>query len=394
MLHRSEKSSSWVPYLELPRQSGRTLRVSGSSGALRASSALTLLEPEGHRSLCRPPRACRAAMLDSCPRETLLDRETCCSWSISAERPEADLLLSLRVPQILANLEQGLAEDGATRSIAQENRQGQCCPRPRRAGPACSGSQPPSASLTLSRARLLAAFLLERASFLGGSYLRVAPWSRQQEEGPPGAWPAPGSLPSHPMSPPPPALRARRGSWFSNRCFHVSGWDTQASGRQAAVTRAAVLTPTCNCPQPHSGEPLLPTALRGGPATRRARLLVQSGSVPLKLAAVESTARGVCQAAQEAVARAGPQTWGLHPSVAGLLAASPGAHPSSLAASVQLWRSRLGRVTCSMANCLLLMKVPFPRGGEPQALGGGGPPCGLQAEGPAARLGSMCFSFY
>lgn len=283
MLHRSEKSSSWVPYLELPRQSGRTLRVSGSSGALRASSALTLLEPEGHRSLCRPPRACRAAMLDSCPRETLLDRETCCSWSISAERPEADLLLSLRVPQILANLEQGLAEDGATRSIAQENRQGQCCPRPRRAGPACSGSQPPSASLTLSRARLLAAFLLERASFLGGSYLRVAPWSRQQEEGPPGAWPAPASPPSHPTSPPPPALRARRGSWFSNRCFHVSGWDTQASGRQAAVTRAAVLTPTCNCPQPHSGEPLLPTALRGGPATRRARLLVQSGSVPLKL---------------------------------------------------------------------------------------------------------------
>lgn len=30
---------------------------------------------------------------------------------------------------------------------------------------------------------------------------------------------------------------------------------------------------------------------------------------------------------------------------------------SALAASVQLWRSRLGRVTCSMANCLLLMKV-------------------------------------
>ncbi|KAJ8789957.1 hypothetical protein J1605_021655 [Eschrichtius robustus] len=37
-------------------------------------------------------------------------------------------------------------------------------------------------------------------------------------------------------------------------------------------------------------------------------------------------------------------------------------------ASVQLWRSRLGRVMCSMANCLLLMKAPrapaaSPRGG-------------------------------
>lgn len=29
----------------------------------------------------------------------------------------------------------------------------------------------------------------------------------------------------------------------------------------------------------------------------------------------------------------------------------------SLAASIQLWGSRLGRVMCSMANCLLLMKV-------------------------------------
>lgn len=65
------------------------------------------------------------------------------------------------------------------------------------------------------------------------------------------------------------------------------------------------------------------------------------------------------------MARAGPQMWGLHPSVAGLLATCLGAHPSSFAASVQLWRSRLGRVTCSMANCLLLMKVPFPGGGGP-----------------------------
>lgn len=31
--------------------------------------------------------------------------------------------------------------------------------------------------------------------------------------------------------------------------------------------------------------------------------------------------------------------------------------PLSPAASVQLWRSRLGRVLYSMANCLLLMKV-------------------------------------
>ncbi|XP_029087518.1 trafficking protein particle complex subunit 12 isoform X2 [Monodon monoceros] len=31
--------------------------------------------------------------------------------------------------------------------------------------------------------------------------------------------------------------------------------------------------------------------------------------------------------------------------------------PENRQASVQLWRSRLGRVTCSMANCLLLMKI-------------------------------------
>ena len=135
----------------------------------------------------------------------------------------------------------------------------------------------------LSHAHLLAAFLPERASFLGGSYLRVAPWSWQQEEGPPRACSAPASPPSHPTSPLPPALGAWRGSWVRNRCFHVSGWDTQASGRQAAVTRAAVLTPLCDCPQPYSGEPRPSTTRRGGPATRRAHLLVQSGSVPLKL---------------------------------------------------------------------------------------------------------------
>lgn len=116
-----------------PDRAGARSACLGSLGALRVLSTLTL-KPEGHHSVCRPPRASRAATLDSCPPETL-SRETCCSWSVSAERPKADsLLLSLRVPQILANLEQGLAEDGTTSSIAQENRQGQCrtCPR---AGP-------------------------------------------------------------------------------------------------------------------------------------------------------------------------------------------------------------------------------------------------------------------
>ncbi|XP_054425993.1 trafficking protein particle complex subunit 12 [Pteronotus mesoamericanus] len=56
--------------------------------------------------------------------------------------------------------------------------------------------------------------------------------------------------------------------------------------------------------------------------------------------------------------------------------------PDSRQASVQLWRSRLGRVTCSMANCLLLMKdyvlavdmyraaVQFCPEQEPQLLSG------------------------
>lgn len=35
---------------------------------------------------------------------------------------------------------------------------------------------------------------------------------------------------------------------------------------------------------------------------------------------------------------------------------------------MQLWRSRLGRVTCSMANCLLLMKVRAVQGGSWRAL--------------------------
>lgn len=265
-----------------PDRAGARSTRPGSLGALRASSTLTL-KPEGHHSVRRPPRASRAATLNSCPRETLLSRETSCSLSVSAERPKADsLLLSLRVPQILANLEQGLAEDGTTSSIAQENRQGQCrtCPQ------AGTGLLWVSASVRLahlSHAHLLAAFLPERASFLGGSYLRVAPWSWQQEEGPPGACSAPASPPSHPTSPPQPALGAWRGSWVRNRCFHISGWDTQASGRQAAVTRAAVLTPLCDCPQPYSGEPRPSTTRRGGPATRQAHLLVQSGSVPLRL---------------------------------------------------------------------------------------------------------------
>lgn len=61
--------------------------------------------------------------------------------------------------------------------------------------------------------------------------------------------------------------------------------------------------------------------------------------------------------------------------VAGLSVRTPlrprvGSAPS-LAASVQLWRSRLGRVTCSMANCLLLMKVR----GAGLAGTGSGPPC-------------------
>lgn len=67
--------------------------------------------------------------------------------------------------------------------------------------------------------------------------------------------------------------------------------------------------------------------------------------------------------------------------MAGLLAVSPRAHPLSPAASVQLWRSRLGRVMCSMANCLLLMKVPFLRGGEPWALGGEGPHAACKQRG-------------
>ncbi|XP_043726609.1 trafficking protein particle complex subunit 12 isoform X1 [Cervus elaphus] len=60
--------------------------------------------------------------------------------------------------------------------------------------------------------------------------------------------------------------------------------------------------------------------------------------------------------AQENRQGQGRRDGGLRPSVAGLLAVSPRAHPLSPAASVQLWRSRLGRVMCSMANCLLLMK--------------------------------------
>lgn len=47
----------------------------------------------------------------------------------------------------------------------------------------------------------------------------------------------------------------------------------------------------------------------------------------------------------------------------------------SLAASIQLWRSRLGRVMCSMANCLLLMKVrPFLKGMSVEAAWGGWDP--------------------
>lgn len=44
----------------------------------------------------------------------------------------------------------------------------------------------------------------------------------------------------------------------------------------------------------------------------------------------------------------------------------------SLAASVQLWRSRLGRVMCSMANCLLLMKVRVSWAGVGQGVQGSG----------------------
>lgn len=274
-------------------------------------------------------------------------------------------------------------------------------------GPACSGSQPPSASLALSHVRLLAAFLPERASFLGGSYLRAAPWSRKQEEGPPGAWlspsppaappgawPAPASPPSHPTSPPPPALRARRGSWVRNRCFHVSGWDTQASGRQAAVTRAAVPTPTCDCPQPYSGEPLLSTTLRGGPATRRARLLVQSGSVPLKLGgrrehSPRSVPSGTGSRGQGRATDVGA------PSVCGWAAGRvPGRSPllsCSLRAAVavppgpgdvlhgQLPAAHEGTISQRWG-------APGPRRGRA--------PMWPAAEGPAAHLGSTCFSFY
>lgn len=56
--------------------------------------------------------------------------------------------------------------------------------------------------------------------------------------------------------------------------------------------------------------------------------------------------------------------WGLCLSTQGAAVASSQEHaclwtltPLSPAASVQLWRSRLGRVLYSMANCLLLMKV-------------------------------------
>lgn len=65
---------------------------------------------------------------------------------------------------------------------------------------------------------------------------------------------------------------------------------------------------------------------------------------------------------------------------------------SSIAASIQLWRSRLGRVMCSMANCLLLMKVGVTAnctgttgtliGNAPWSAGGI-----TQAEGSVTHLG-------
>lgn len=44
---------------------------------------------------------------------------------------------------------------------------------------------------------------------------------------------------------------------------------------------------------------------------------------------------------------------------------------ASLPASIQLWRARLGRVTCSVANCLLQMKVRVACGERRQARGPG-----------------------
>ena len=120
------------PIPEASKTEGRTVRTSEVLG--RSTGVVSPNPPQtrGPPSARRPPPA-RLVSLGDAPRQRSLLLP-----GVSGECAEADLLLSsLHVPQILANLEQGLAEDGAASSIAQENRQGQCRPR---AGPGCPAS--------------------------------------------------------------------------------------------------------------------------------------------------------------------------------------------------------------------------------------------------------------